>query len=367
VKYCDITKDPINCLLPDGTPLSRAKTIDCIASYLAVMCGIRMMSPRSIMTVYLPGIATTFDMMSIENEFRPASQSPMIKLILRGFTKSYDYRFPAKGKVKIAFGMDLALLSKIIMSRNEGPKSYYDCDPHSSRADVIRERMFLVMAVGIMFLLRCSEHIKSKPNTRASPVTRQHFVFWDAAGRRISYAMIGRVEADIVMIAVDFTKTDQSGYGRRVTHKRQADHPTVCIVCLLEHYIQLTRDNYGATAAMEIYFIPGFVKIQLDDLHRLMHSTVLHKLRETAGAGETPSPLIKATSHSLRYGGATMMAAAGYPQYMIAIYGGWSENSTALRIYTKTSDEMVNRVSRHMVLLAKENPSMQFLRELVVK
>ncbi len=43
----------------------------------------------------------------------------------------------------------------------------------------------------------------------------------------------------------------------------------------------------------------------------------------------------KPTSHSLRYGGATMMAAAGFPQYIIAIYGGWTENSTSLRIYTK--------------------------------
>jgi hypothetical protein len=367
VKFCDITGASVTCLDIDGIPSSKRDTADSIANYLAVMCGIRLLAPKSVEGVYLPGIAAIFEMNNVINHFREASHSPVIKLLLRGFTRSYDKRNPEDLRFKMAFGADLALASKVIMIQNGGARSYYDCDIHSTRADLIRERMFLVMIVGIYFLLRCSEHIQSKAGTNASPVTRNHFTFYDIHGRKIPYDMIGRVEADLVIISIDFSKTDRSGFGRRVSHKRQSDHAAVCVVCLLEHWIIITRDHYGATSQMEIYVVPGFPKLQLADLHRLMHETVMLKLRETASAGDIPSHRIKATSHSLRYGGATMMAAAGYPQYMIAIYGGWSENSRSLRIYTKTSDEMVGRVSRHMVLLAKENPSMQFLRELLVK
>ena len=47
-----------------------------------------------------------------------------------------------------------------------------------------------------------------------------------------------------------------------------------------------------------------------------------------------------------------MMAAAGFPQYIIAIYGGWTENSTSLRVYTKPSEEMLQMVSLHMSQMA---------------
>ena len=74
--------------------------------------------------------------------------------------------------------------------------------------------------------------------------------------------------------------------------------------------------------------------------------------------------MIKATSHSLRYGGATMMAAAGHPQYLIAMYGGWTEHSKSLRIYVKPSAAMTQLVSKHMVESISGNPSMQFLQEI---
>ena len=347
--------------------MSLDDTINSVANYLAVMCGIRLMAPQSVKDVYLPGIAASFDIGGNTNMFRAAIRSPIIKLMFRGFERSYNKRKPKSDDHKVAFGTDLALASKDIMIRNAGPQSYYDCEPSSPRADRIRERMFLVMVVGISFLLRCSEHNKSKATTSASPVTRNNFIFWRADGTRIPYNRIGLDVAETVMISVKFSKADQSGYGRRVTHRRQAEYPEVCVVNLLQRWIRITRDTYGATADMDIYVVPSFANVRLEDLHRLMHATVLHKLQQTAGAGEVPSHLIKATSHSLRYGGATMMAAAGYPQYMIAMYGGWSEKSRALQIYTKTSDEMVNRVSRHMAMLANENPSMQLLRELYAK
>lgn len=56
----------------------------------------------------------------------------------------------------------------------------------------------------------------------------------------------------------------------------------------------------------------------------------------------------KVSPHSLRYGGATMLAAAGLPQYIVAYFGGWSDQSKSLRIYTQVGSEAVNQVSRIM-------------------
>ena len=56
----------------------------------------------------------------------------------------------------------------------------------------------------------------------------------------------------------------------------------------------------------------------------------------------------KVSAHSLRYGGASMMAAAGFPDYIIAYYGGWASGSTAMRRYIHPSDDIITTVSQHM-------------------
>ncbi len=56
----------------------------------------------------------------------------------------------------------------------------------------------------------------------------------------------------------------------------------------------------------------------------------------------------KVSAHSLRYGGATTLAAAGLPEYIIAFYGGWEPNSSAMRRYVKPSNEVSKQVSLHM-------------------
>jgi hypothetical protein len=66
-------------------------------------------------------------------------------------------------------------------------------------------------------------------------------------------------------------------------------------------------------------------------------------------------------SHSLRYGGATMMAAAGFPQYLIALYGGWTKDSKSLHIYAQPSDALIEIVSQKMNELAKTNCTHHFI------
>ena len=49
----------------------------------------------------------------------------------------------------------------------------------------------------------------------------------------------------------------------------------------------------------------------------------------------------KVSPHSLRYGGATMLAAAGLPQYGIEYFGGWAAGSKSLKVYAQLGSAAV--------------------------
>jgi len=70
------------------------------------------------------------------------------------------------------------------------------------------------------------------------------------------------------------------------------------------------------------------------------------QLRHHADADGLSSAKISA--HSLRYGGATMLAAAGIPQYVIAYFGGWKADSKSLQIYMHLGAEAVAQASSVM-------------------
>ena len=56
----------------------------------------------------------------------------------------------------------------------------------------------------------------------------------------------------------------------------------------------------------------------------------------------------KISTRSLRYEGATLLAAAGVPAYAITYFGGWPENSPMIRTYAQLGGQMTNEVSRVM-------------------
>jgi hypothetical protein len=66
---------------------------------------------------YLPGIRATFAMRREINNFENAIASNDVKLVLGGCEKVYLEMHPVVDKVKIAFGMDLALCSKEVMKK----------------------------------------------------------------------------------------------------------------------------------------------------------------------------------------------------------------------------------------------------------
>ena len=157
------------------------------------------------------------------------------------------------------------------------------------------------------------------------------------------------------MINVEFSKTDKSGYGRRTQHYRQSGVDSACIVQILENWIALVRDKYNATEDQGLYEVPGLQEFKVADLHLAMAVTA-----KRLGLNENH---LSPTSHSLRYGGATMMAAAGYPQYLVAQYGGWTEDSQSLKIYTKLSEKMLKTVSKHMAEMSRIDVSSLFISD----
>ncbi len=72
-------------------------------------------------------------------------------------------------------------------------------------------------------------------------------------------------------------------------------------------------------------------------------------------------------SHSLCYGGTTMMAAAGFPQYLIANNGGWKATSRSLERYARPSDESIQRVSEFMTKMAYQSPSQRYIQDLLTR
>jgi hypothetical protein len=58
-----------------------------------------------------------------------------------------------------------------------------------------------------------------------------------------------------------------------------------------------------------------------------------------------------------------MMASAGFPQYLIAHYGGWAENSSALKKYIRPSDASIAMVSEYMTTMALGEPSRHYIED----
>ena len=353
LKVCQVLcMDPL-CRLPGGGIEDNWQMENRIAAFIVVCCGLRELNPESVSKVYLPAIAGTFDMIRAECaiRFRQASNSKEIKLVTAGFERRYNSKHPAVNRIRMPYDMDMAIKSRRVM-QDQGIFAGQD-------SQVLRDRVFVCSIVGITFLLRKSEHMRN-PNEKAAatPLFRRHITFFALDKQPIPYDQVGFELAEKVVVNVTFAKNDQSGYGRRTRHARQFSSPATCVVTILEEYIRVTRDKYQCVITDELYYLPTYGSLKVEVLHSVMQAT--------ARACGIRSMGKKVTSHSLRYGGATMLAAAGLPQYIIAIYGGWSPDSKSLRRYTKPSDEMVERVSEHIATMGQKESSVFFAQEAFV-
>jgi hypothetical protein len=59
-------------------------------------------------------------------------------------------------------------------------------------------------------------------------------------------------------------------------------------------------------------------------------------------------PENKISAHLFRYRGASTLGMAGYPEYIIAVFGAWAFNSKAMRVYIRPSNAISVAVSHRM-------------------
>jgi hypothetical protein len=205
-------------------------------------------------------------------------------------------------------------------------------------------RLMAALFLGIFFLLRKGEYLP-KQAANHNPFQRRHLRFYDQFKSTIAYFDIGRCAAYSLSITIVFSKADQSGRGRIVHHEANFDSPSNCVVHRLQEYIALSRDLYAAQEDDLLFELPT-----MHNFPKLTSEALTHVIREICGALGLPKD--QASAHSLRYGGAYMLAMMGLPEYIIAWYGGWAPGSTALRKYVQISPDIVSKVSRHMSMCA---------------
>ena len=151
----------------------------------------------------------------------------------------------------------------------------------------------------------------------------------------VSFGRLGMDVVDTVSLLIQGSKTDQLCEGRIRTHKRQSSGH--CIVAVVVQWaIELRR--WGADLSTHVFEWRGEALVSDVSIASTMKAIV-------SGVG-LDDRLISA--HSLRYGGATMLAAAGIPSYIITYFGGWSEDSKMLRRYAQVGGEAINNVSAIM-------------------
>jgi hypothetical protein len=322
--------------------MSIPQCVQLLDLYIGFECSLRQIKPQSIRSVYLQGIAKQFDMRRpvITSNFRAAVNDGRVQSLLDGYERSWNKKHPEHGHTKIPFTLILALQTETLLRSGDIKIPGFHTQGRDIYATIETQRVVCALIFGIFFLLRKGEFLP-KPiihNCHHTPMRRSHLRFMDTNHQVIPYSQIGISRASWLSITIEFSKTDQTGKGRILEHFVDTRNPTHCVVHRMEAYVQLTRDLYGAEENDLLFDIPGFPQFTTETLTYAMQATC-----HAVGL-----PWERCSAHSLRYGGATTLAAAGFPDFVIAFYGGWSPTSTVFRRYIRPSDQVIKKVSQHM-------------------
>ena len=263
-----------------------------------------------------------------------ATKTPTFKLVRDGLERLYHRIHPKADSIKMAFSPAAARECNRLLCCgliNNGARGL-----PVKLSNLATQRIFASLMFAISFLLRKSEMLykEGKP----APPLRSSVTFFNRARKIIPFHTVGTGGPNVawwLRFNVGQAKTDQLGEGRIGLIERQIGDN--CSVAIFERYFSLSRDA-GATDAHSLFDVPGLSHLTASTLSRVMKSTVT----------SMGLPADRISTHSLRYGGATALAAGGYPEYIIAMYGGWKEGSLSLRRYTRPSVDLIQNVSKHM-------------------
>jgi hypothetical protein len=273
-------------------------------------------------------------MRRIHNNYGIAATSRFVGMVKSGIMRIWCNIHPESGGRKIAFTLNMAAHVNEALER-----------PLTALQQEVRFVEVLAIRVGICFLLRKSEFLPS-----GSPLTagmRWNKVnFFDDQGVLISWNNLGVVQAVTVVVMIPYSKTDQNGMGRYITHHRQPSGQ-LCIVTDLEGWASFMRLKYNTQHTDAVFGNGAWWQVSSVRVAAVMKATAVH-------LGLNP---LAVSAHSLRYGGATVLAMAGLPQYIIECYGGWAPGSESVEIYAQVQGEAARNVSRVMSSAAGETLS----------
>ena len=181
---------------------------------------------------------------------------------------------------------------------------------------------FVALLLGFTMLSRVSNYL---PNPSASyHLDTEHISFTiiplpgdPRSSLEVPADQLGDIPLSRVVGAsafLKFSKTDGSGKGKRIPFVRRVVSPPDCvydIVTELYQYVRAVRPVRGKP----FFYVPG--------LWWSLTPTIYNaRLRDVAlKHGLDPD---RVHSHSIRIGGATVLAAAGVPDYIIMAMGGWA-------------------------------------------
>ena len=326
----------------------------------------RLMCPKSIRKVYIPATAKVIsDHGKSPTPFLTAARDFETNLLLKGFERQQSLDNPKHKKARIPFTPDLVNKCEGLMASNQITK------PTGKLLHAIEKlRLTTCQANGNAFMLRACEHIHST-DAAAKPPLRNEVIFFDSEGQLICYENVGKIRAHKVTFFTEFSKTDQTGRGRIASHIRLPKSSTSCIVRRLEKWYRISRDQWGALGSDPLYDLPRQnivpVKLTLNLLHHVMTATtdLTHTVLNTVN-NEFETVTKRVTSHSLRYGGATALAAAGIPEFLIALYGGWVPGSTSLKLYVGLTNQTIDTISHALTWASDNNISNAFIENHMV-
>ena len=301
------------------------ETVEVVLAYIGFEVGIRKMNPTSIKTVYLGAIANHFVMNRIKNQFQSSYKDRIVKLMLEGLLKLHYRINPKAENRKLAFTLELVkyLRQAVRVAGKILSK------------EVLRA-LELALKFGIYFLLRKSEYLPCS-NGRSRGISWKQIKFYRKGGYEVQWDELRNMKAAVssITINIQFSKTDQYGHGRVVTHNRVDG--TCCIVQDVVNWAIYCQSTLCFGIDDFMFSKKSSVPIIVDNLVAFAMKAIVRML----GWKDD-----KVSAHSLRYGGATMLAAAGLPQYLIEYFGGWAENSKSLKeAYIKLASQGVDRVS----------------------
>ena len=306
--------------------LSFSQVISVLLSYIGFEVGIRQMSPSSIKQSYLNHTQNHFTLNRIDNQFAAAHSAHIIKLTLKGYERIHHAMYPIAGARKFAFTIELVgYLEQALIAY----KPLWIGQPW------VIESLSLAMEFGIYFLLRKSEYL---PNGSISGGLQwKDITFFDYDGRKIEWSCINKQSVKSMQINIGTSKTDQNGIGRIVKHFR-VDGPN-CIVCKTAKWARTCRKQLGMGETDFMFGVRGKQPV-------INSNTVSEAMKAIVKVLGWKAD--KVSPHSLRYGGATMLAAAGLPQYVIEYFGGWTAGSKSLKVYAQLGSAAVLNVSNIM-------------------